>query len=97
MEGKIIIDRLRAVSLFSAFNRKSLTQTNKGLGTRPTKRIGNAAQLKRKTVLPGKKESNRVGLEIDLTSKLGSSKTYFFYRSDSGTYSRPRIGKTEPE
>lgn len=67
------------------------------LGTRPTKRIGNAAQLKRKTVLPGKKESNRVGLEIDLTSKLGSSETYFFYRSDSGTYSTPRIGKTEPE
>lgn len=58
LEGKIIIDRLRAVSLLSGFNIKSVTQTRDiHLGTRPTKRIGNAAQLKRKTVLPGKKES----------------------------------------
>ena len=30
LEGKRIIDRLRAVSLFSGFNIKSVTQTNKG-------------------------------------------------------------------
>lgn len=63
LEGKRIIDRLRAVSLFSGFNIKSVTQTRDiHLGTRPTKRIGNAAQLKRKESSSGKEriESGRV-------------------------------------
>lgn len=61
LEGKRIIDRLRAVSLFSGFNIKSVTQTRDiHLGTRP--RIGNAAQLKRKDSSSGKEriESGRV-------------------------------------